>query len=317
MHASISTVPVTTSTISPVTLTSFRTLAVVDWVAFTVHLGRPSHGGYLKRAYEDVGVSRVRPLDVGPGSAATKFWVELQHPDSYQVIKELAENLDAAYGLLAPPILDGLEVATDFWPQADPMDGEEMTRRLMMGMKPPVITNPRLSDAWESITLPDRAGVDPEMTLYIGNNQDDLMWRVYWKRTDESFVGEDGKRQPKRLPMSEWRARAEVRIRGNALSALGLASTRHLEHFRFERLHALGYFKFSKHAPGVDVMKSPLVHAAAKSLGIDEYAPACVLGMYGQRDSRRRLLRGSRYLITETELTEATRSALRTLSRRF
>src|SRR5574343_1413739 len=47
--------------------------AVVDWVAFVVKLGRTSHGGYLKRLLEPYGVSRVIPLNVGPGGAATEF----------------------------------------------------------------------------------------------------------------------------------------------------------------------------------------------------------------------------------------------------
>ena len=59
--------------------------AVVDWVAFVVDLGRTSNGGHLKRLLEALGVSRVIPLNAGAGGAATKFRIELQHPETFSV----------------------------------------------------------------------------------------------------------------------------------------------------------------------------------------------------------------------------------------
>lgn len=294
--------------------------AVVDWVAFVVKLGRTSHGGYLKRLLEPYGVSRVIPLNVGSGGAATEFRIEMQHPEKFAVISEAISLLQADYSFTEESKISGMEVSIDFWLKNDDvMAPKEFTERLMMSIAPPEINNPRLSNDIESIVLPDRrATIDPEMTLYIGNKVDDLLWRVYWKRTDDTFVGDEGMPQPKPLPESEWRARAEVRIQGNALAALGIKHPGDLEKFSFERLHALGYFKFCRKAEGVPVLESNAwVKMMAASLGISEHSPACVLAMFGKRDKRHRPLKLSRYLETDTELTEAVRLGLRGLTRRF
>lgn len=294
-------------------------IAVVDWISFIVSLERNSHGGYLKCKYESVGVSRVEPLNAGPGGAATEFKFTIQHPKRYKVVQDLIDSLSNSHGFTAPPVFDGLEVSADFWPVSDdPAELAALTKRLMLSITPPVIENPRLANNLKSVVLPRGKDIDPEMCLYVGNIQADLLWRVYLKKTDETYIGEDNKRLPKPLPRTEWRARAEVRIQGEALTKLGLLTPYDLEHFRFELLHPLGYFKFCRHPTGMAVMKSNrYVQAAAEAMGIDEDSPACVLGMFARRDKRRRTLKVSRYLVTDIELTEAARGALRGLSRRF
>lgn len=292
----------------------FTARAVVDWVALVVKLGRASHGGHLKRLLESYGVSRAIPLNAGAGGAATEFRIELQHPEKFVVIREAISLLQADHSFTEEAVISGMEVSIDFWLRNDDvMAPKEFTERLMRSIAPPQINNPRLSNDAQSIVLPDRrAKIDPEMTLYVGNSNEDLLWRVYWKRTDDTFVGHEGKRQPKPLPESEWRARAEVRMQGNALAALGIKHPADLENFSFERLHALGYFKFCRKADGVPVLESNAwVKMMATSLGIDEHSPACVLGMFAKRDKRRRPLKLSRYLETDVELTEAVRHALR------
>jgi hypothetical protein len=292
--------------------------AVVDWVAFVVKLDRASHGGHLKRTLEK-GVSRVKPLNASLGGAATEFKIELQHPERYAIIQDVIDCLEGSHGIKEKPTLTAMEVSVDFWPK-DKEAGDilKQTERLMMSITPPEINNPRLVSHDHSILLPDReANVDPEKTLYIGNKGDDLLWRVYGKRTDETFVGDEGKRLPKPLAQSEWRARAEVRIQGNALAALNLINPGDLTYFSFERLHALRYFKFCHIAKAEPVLSNIWAAAAAKSLGIDEYSPACVLGTLGRRDKRHRPLQLSRYLRTDTELTEAARGALRGLTKHF
>lgn len=299
---------------------NYTARAVVDWVAFVAKLRRTSHGGHLKRLLESFGVSRVVPLNAGAGAAATDFRIELQHPERLAVIHEVISRLDGDYGFVEAPVMTGMEVSIDFWQKGNEvMATKDITERLMNSITPPVINNPRLANDTEAIVLPSRGtSVDPEMTMYIGNEGDDLLWRVYWKRTDDTFIGDEGRRQPKPLSESEWRARAEVRIQGDALSSLGIVHPADLENFSFERLHALGYYKFCRKAEGVPVMASNIwASTAAASLGIDENSPACVLGMFAQQDKRHRPLKLSRYLETDTELTEAVRHALRGLTRRF
>ncbi len=298
---------------------NLKPIAVVDWVAFTVKLRIASHGGHLKRKYEGIGVSHAKPLDAGPGSAAHAFRIVVQHPDKHQVIQELLDGLERTYGLSDAPALDALEVAVDFWPTGNDI-GEPagITKRLMMSLTPPVLNNPRLVDDTLITYLPTGADIDTCRTLYVGNKDEDLMWRVYWKRTDETFVGDDSKRHPRPLPESEWRARAEVRLEGAALASLALATPMDLKDFSFQRLYSLGYFKFCHHATGSGVVASnPFALYAAQRLGIDQNAPACMLGKFGRKDSRLRSLKLSRNLLIDVELSEAARSALRSLSRRF
>lgn len=298
---------------------NLQPVAVVDWVAFTVKLRNASHGGHLKRKYEGIGVSHAKPLDAGPGSAAHAFRITLQHPNSSHIIQDLLDDLERSYGLSEAPTLYALEVAVDFWPTGNDFGaGADITKHLMLGLTPPVLSNPRLVNDAPPTHLPTGAEIDTCRTLYIGNDTDDLMWRVYWKRTDETFLGDDSKRYPKPLPETEWRARAEVRLQGAALSALGLATLMDLANFSFQRLYSLGYFKFCRHATGSGVVASnPFALYAAQRLGVDQDSPACMLGKFGLKDSRDRSLKGSRNLRTDVKLSEAARSALRSLSRRF
>lgn len=306
---------------SPVVISerNYSPHAVVDWVAFVVKLERASHGGYLKRQLESMGVSRAEPLNMGAGSAATEFRITLQHPQKYDVIREAVTRLEKDYGFAEPPVVDGIEVSVDFWPKDVVLSGREITERLMRSITPPEIYSIRLAKKWESMDLPDRRSeIDPEKTLYIRNIDDSLLWRVYWKRTDETFVGDEGKRVAKPLPESEWRARAEVCLQGKTLAMFDIHQLDDLESFRFERLHTHGYFKFCRKVADVAVLKSNIwVNAVSEKLGIDENSPACVLGMFAMRDKRRRSLKLSRYLETDMELTEAARQALRSLTRRF
>lgn len=298
---------------------NLQPVAVVDWVAFTVKLKNASHGGHLKRKYEDIGVSHAKPLDAGLGSAARVFRIVLQHPDKYGVIQDLLDDLGLTYGLSEAPVLDALEVAVDFWPIGNDVGAAaDITKRLMMELTPPLLNNPRLVDDATLSYLPTGADINIRRTLYIGNDDEDLMWRVYWKRTDETVVGDDSKRHPKHLPEVEWRARAEVRLQGVALSSLGLVTPMDLATFSFQRLYSLGYFKFCHHAAGNGVVASnPFALYAAQRLGVDQDAPACMLGKFRRKDSRGRSLKLSRNLLTDVELSDAARSALRGLSRRF
>lgn len=304
---------------TPAPSANYQPVAVVDWVAFTVKLRDASNGGILKRKYEDIGVSHAKPLDAGPGSAAHAFRITLQHPGKHRVIQNFLDDLERSHGLSEVPTLDALEVAIDFWPTGNDFGAAaDITKRLMMGLTPPILKNPRLVDDTPPAYLPTGADIDTCRTLYVGNDDDDQMWRVYWKRTDETFVGDDSKRYAKHLPEAEWRARAEVRLQGAALSSLGLVTPTDLTSFSFQRLYSLGYFKFCHHATGSGVVASnPFALYAAQQLGVDQKAPACMLGKFRRKDSRGRSLKLSRNLLTDVELSEAARSALRGLSRRF
>jgi len=297
--------------------------AVIDWVTFVVQLEHCSNGGYLKARYEGIGVSYARPLDAGAGGAAKRFRFHLQHPATFGVIDTLLSDLDENYGLASPAELEAMEVSIDIYHEsACPISLSAMTERMMHCIEPPVITNPRIfGDRFDITagTLPSRGvTVTSDKTLYIGNKGEDLMWRVYLKRTDEVQVNEEGKRMAKPLPPADWRARAEVRLQGGAFRDLSLTFVKDLEGFSFERLYSAGLFKFAKRAPASEPMfTNPWSQTAAKSLGDEAEWPACVVTLFGHLDKRKRECKMSRHLVTDTELSEASRQALRGLTRRF
>lgn len=297
-------------------------VAVVDWVEVEVELQRNSNGGHIKGAYEHLGVSHAIPLNKGAGSAASKFEIRLQHPGSYAPIELLLSDLKATYGLASVPKLRVLEVSIDFYHQtADASALQAMTERLMVSLAPAEINNPRIigdSVDFSGGVLPPRSAIAATKTLYIGNKGDDLMWRVYWKRFDDTFVGDDGKRVLTPLPLSEYRSRVEVRLQGTALEQLDLLSATDLRNFSYERLHSAGLFKFAKRdRSSGQIFTNPHSIHAGKSLGVDDESPASVLNGFGRKDNRGRMQQLSRHLVTDTELTEASRLSLRRLTQRF
>lgn len=297
-------------------------IAVVDWISILVELRDNSHAGYLKNHYESHGVSHVTPLDKGDGSAASRFEIRIQNPASYETIRTLIEELRSRYGLVATPEILAIEVSVDFYHQkSNPADLERMTQHLMNRVVPPVINNPRLigDKLDQAILLPSKNPVDPTRTLYIGNKDEDHMWRVYWKRTDDTFVGEDNIKVTKPLPLDEHRARVEVSLTGKALNELSLFGVEDLKDFKFECLHTAGFFKFANLKAGVKALfTSRFAIPAAKALGVGPTSPACVINMFGKRRRGRTTPRVlNKHLQTDTILTEKIRNALRELSRRF
>lgn len=294
-------------------------MAVVDWVAFTVELERKSHGGYLKNKYAHLGVSHAIPLNKGHGGAANRFLLRLQHPTNYEVIKNLVSKLKSKYGFTSEPVIRGLEVSIDFYHESSDLAAlESMTERLMLSITPPKVSNPRIigkGDMLFSKTSLPKCSIDTSKTLYIGNKWDDLMWRVYFKRTDDSFIGEDNKRVTKPLAPDEFRCRVEVRLKREALKQLSLSSITDLQDFPYHKLYSAGLFKFAnrKHL----MFTNKFSNYAAKSLGIDNNSPACILNRFGRKDIRWRERELSRHLVTDNELAEATRQALRRLTQRF
>ncbi len=122
----------------------------------------------------------------------------------------------------------------------------------------------------------------------------------------------------KPLPTSEWRARAEVRLQGQALHDFDLSHVSDLKGFSFNRLHSAGLFKFAKPLPGPGPLAANRwLQATARAFIRVEDWPACTINRFGRHDARKRLNQLSRHLVTDGELTEASRLALRSLTGRF
>ncbi|MFA7399639.1 MAG: hypothetical protein WCZ98_04065 [Sideroxydans sp.] len=292
--------------------------ALVDWVEIRVSLKSKSHPGHIKRAYEQQGVSRATPLDVGDGGAASEFDIRIQHPRNYAAVETIVNDLDASYGFISSPKLIAIEVSIDFYHEsADFSALMAMTERLMLSIAPPVANNPRVHGYSGGLFL-SKDEINATRTLYIGNETDDLMWRVYWKRTDDTVEGLDGRRIAKPLPDSEFRARVEVRLQGKALGLFQIDMVSDLSNFAFEKLHTESLFKFARRDERVGALfTNDYSIYTAKSLGIDDESPAFVLNRFNRKDKRRRDIQLSRSLKTDIELTEASRNSLRRLTKRF
>lgn len=302
-------------------------VAVVDWVKLRVALKRASEGGKLKGKLEsDYGVSHADPESRGAGNAATVFTLTVQEPASHYDLAALVTFLDREYGLISIPEIVAIEVSID-WRHCNhaPDALSAMTLRLMRSALPPIIENPRLCEDVISSGLlvwSHRCVLNPEMSLVIGNKSDDLMWRTYWKRTNDMFIGEDSRRIPKALPFDKHSARAEVRIQGAALRELGLSQLSDLSSFKFETLNGKGrrYFRFARYnskAGPLFPAPNPWFRAVVSHVGINEHAPVSVIERYGRKGSRGRIKKISRHLVIDEELTEAARIALRGLTNRF
>ena len=303
--------------------TAFRPIACVDWVKLRVRLTRPSEGGKLKGLLEiQFGVSHADPEDAGPGNAASVFVLTVQTSANFQSLSNLMQFLSLRYGLQSEPHIVAIEISIDWKPAVyESQTLDAMTKHLMKSIMPPISNNPRMTKDWrdlENYTLPHKRGIETDRTLYIGNENDDLLWRSYFKRTNDTYSVANGQRIAKPLPTSDHCARVEVRIKGEPLEKLGLVRLSDLLNFKFEKLQKLRLLRFGKPAnPGQQIAQNKYAAVAMAALCIDDLAPACVLNKFGHRDSRGRALDTGKSVVVDTELTESARCALRTLTQRF
>ncbi len=298
--------------------------AVVDWIELEIRLVKRSNGGSIHRWSRDFGASYAKPIDVGPGGAGSTFRVLVQNPECIGQLREMVANLEKQIlrnqpdsGIIRPIAVSAIEISADFKPKCpDLAKTHDMTKRLMLSVRPPIIKNPRWVNTIGKIRqsddlFPKAPLVDPTHTLYIGNKRDDLMWRTYTKVTDETYL-ENGTRKAKGLLPDEYRARVEVRTQGAELTLLGIKVLDDLDGFRFEKLNSVNWFHFKKRPE----IKSIYAIAAAKAVQLHE-TPAYRLDECDLNDIRGRSRKQRKMLRTDTELTEATRNALRRLSARF
>ena len=283
-------------TTDPVTAREFKVRACVDWVKLRVQLARASEGGKLRtRLHSMFGVSHAAPLYKGAGNAATEFELTVQAPKSMLALVALRAFLEQEYGLRSGPTITGIEIAIDWSHRTNDLRSlHAQTLQLMHSVMPPVSNNPRMSKHSrdnDCYLLPHRRGLEIDKTLYIGNDGDDLFWRAYFKCTDDIWEGDHQEREARKLDPKDYRARIEVRIKGEKLLALGLSSLADLKGYKFERLQGARLFRFGRFLASDMPMYANVFSATAMAAHhIDEHAPACVLNSFFLRDGRRRPL---------------------------
>lgn len=228
---------------SPFDAVAFRTRAEIDFVTLRFETARRTNfhtvqkrlGEALGRGPEDPKI-RVHALNTGPGEAATRFKAQFHDIECFAELQEALRVLASSHELIGEVMVDTLEVSLDFYPRDATRESarqfaEHLARRLKANDR-----NPRLGGDKGTIVLrkaPDLPLTLRERTFYVGNTDDPVRWRVYLKQTDHGRMLRD----------DEVRARAEVTLSGNSLTALGINTLTHLRQFNFSLLSRLLRFR--------------------------------------------------------------------------
>jgi hypothetical protein len=305
-------------------LQNFRRKACVDWMDVRLRIARPTQFQHVQSALGAAGAGKlhVTPIEPGPGGVADTFVVRVTDhlANNYAALSKALAEFVARYPLAHAPEIAAIEVACDFMHTGEvERDAStiEMTRRLQSSL----LTDSGDDDAdsrqhprrFDSVTGKYRRldkdkelRLDPHFTYRIGNDWDDVSWRVYWKRTD--------KEQP--LPPNEWRARVEVTLQGDALKSADLVKLADLDGYKFTSLTQFFRFRIPI-APEIQA-KGDRFKLAAITINrrLKDATPARGLHSFrliGRDDKKRRRRDESSHLQADDELQRAVKDALRHL----
>lgn len=301
----------------PVSRRAFKAQACIDWLALVVTTTRPTQFQHIQATLRELcgSILWVEALDAQDGGVATTF--SITFPDhlanSCHIIQGWLDALSARYPFAGMPTIRAIEVACDFRHKAgSARDTLAMTHRLQSSLFAPAGTKPRQFDpiiSGNRYLDNEGARINPEWNFRIGNEWDYLSWQAYFKRTDATQA----------LPKSQWRARVEVTLRGDALRRYELNSLDDIARFRFDRL--TGLFRFrrpidpNRLASGdlyklTAIIANRRVHDATPERGIHSF------DRVGRKDYRwRNTTRAeSRHLEPDHELQDAVKGALKRLN---
>jgi hypothetical protein len=231
--------------------------------------------------------------------------------NDYAALSKALAEFAERYPLAHAPEIAAIEVACDFLHTGE-VEREastvEMTRRLQSslltdGSRPrqfdPAIRKNRFMDAHGE-------RLDPLLNYREGDKWDDVSWHVYWKRTDCG--------QP--LPPTDWRARVEVTLKGDALRDVGLVKLADLDGYKFTNLSR--FFRFRTPIAPETQAKGDRFKLAAITINrcLNDATSARGLHSFrsiGQRDKKQRRRSESSHLQADDELQDAIKGALRRL----
>lgn len=225
----------------------FKFNAVIDWLEIEIKTKKPTNFQTIKRHGE---LWYVEAMDETAGGAATCFKFKLHNPKNWQTVTETIGAIDLENPLIDEAKVIGIEVSFDAYSKTSTRkELEALTERFYRYLTKPVSNNHRFSGR-KGIRA-DVERIDSTATLRrliasgrnicIGNNADDKSgfnkykadeqyMQIYFKTTDNNGMP---------VLESEYRARIEIRLRGQSLPYTKLHSW--LE-FKFEILSK--YFNF-------------------------------------------------------------------------
>jgi hypothetical protein len=250
-------------------LSHYRFAAEVDWIKVRFSTRSPTNFQMIRRHLPQA--SRVDAIEQGPSGAATAFVATIQDPGSWRRVDACMQRLCEVVPL--GPLLNvaGIEVSLDAYSKSNSRaDIIQMAATFYKGLTNPVSDNHRFSGRYlgdaegipNSRTLQDR--LSKGRVICIGNVDDDLMQRIYAKDTDNG-----GKVA---LPVTDHRARIEIRVQGAALPAHDWVQW---GKFEFQSLKA--WFKFRRIRDDLSPVEQLVM----------DHAPQVGVGGHGRRRTSR------------------------------
>lgn len=194
---------------------NYRITAVIDWIELRIVLAKPSNFDTVRKR---LGVPYAKPLDKGPGGAATVFDLKIHDPTSWRAIESQLKRLTHDHPLAEPPKVIGIEVAVDAYVKDvdnhSPALLREMAKRFYRNATRMVSTNRRAAGGFKGSAQAlvterdlDRA-LEIGLNIYVGDRLGNEIQHIYIKITDNGG---------KPLPLDQHRARTEITLRGNKL----------------------------------------------------------------------------------------------------
>ncbi len=247
-----------------VALDSYTCSAVIDWIELDLQLKSVTQHQWLRDAIAGFDLRvYIKPIDAGAGLESSHFTMKIQEPDLEELRRILAA-IDRRYGLVAEPVVIGLEVSIDFTPKAPSDEARvRMVGVLFRHLAPDTEVFATLDamprHAWgvghrwarvQNIGLRSDpysfAGNDTtnspgaDTTSYFGSEESDDMVRVIDKVVDRQNTFADTREV---LGEEDRRCRVEVALKRGKLAALGIRHIADVSRFKFATLQGT-YFQF-------------------------------------------------------------------------
>lgn len=250
-----------------VNLNAYRYRALIDWIEFRVHLGRPTQVQHVQSVLRQFlsRDSHIAPEDKGPGDVFAICTIRVQEPASLALITNIYQSLVDTFGEAAGSRVTGIEISIDAYPRkvADTARATlmgTMQRTIWTGRdiwsnsdsRPRSIFGRRKKDNFKLSPGPEMDGSEksrsvPENhmmpvidgTMYLGPKDGAVMIRVMDKvidgqRPDGTFIA---------LKDDRKRVRVEVAVTGTELFALGLTDIASLKRLKLTTMQKR-YFQF-------------------------------------------------------------------------
>ncbi|MBY5379352.1 hypothetical protein HFN10_00600 [Rhizobium leguminosarum] len=305
------------TTLTPqIDLEAYQCRAVVDWIDIHFELSRRTQYWHLNDRIEKLTGRKEYPeaLDFGDGKTATRYKLRVQEPDLKNV-RTVLDDLESAYGFVAPASVSGIEISIDFYPEKPSEEARarmhgvlvrhfypttrvlrssRMWPRFMPGSVKSTDYTVSRNDSDSSLDIGARMtpGLDrPALygsTYYVGERDNPrAFWRIQNKVLDKQNKAAATWDE---LPDDKKRVRIEVTLGHEGCREIGLGKFSDLETLKITRLQK-GFFQFMKPTFAIIRPANSRAGSAAVKQKVEEYQKqrflnAGVLGLQIREDAK-------------------------------